>query len=455
MSDLRQGWVAAIVLILSLSLPVCAAPRTLRAGSARVDITPEAPIWLSGYASRTHPSTGVLTRLWAKALAIEDEKGTRVVIVTTDLVGLPRAITDVASARLAKEHSLDRSSLVFNSSHTHTGPVVKPNLMTMFNLDAEQQAVLDSYSQRLTNSLVHVVSAALDDLSPAKIEYAFGETGFAMNRREPTPNGVKIGVNPNGPMDRTVPVIKVSSADGKLRAVLFAYACHNTTLTGEFYEISGDYAGYAQQDFETRHPGATALFMMLCGGDQNPNPRSTLDLAKDHGAALSAEVDRVINGAMSPLRTPIRAAFEVTELDFAPHTRDQYEQELKSTNPAAVRRAQAMLEGYDKRTPVRRTPYPVQAITFGRDLTLLALGGEVVVDYDLRAKQEFAGHKLIVAGYSNDVMCYIPSKKVLNEGGYEAVDSMIYYGQPGPFGQDVEERIFASIRNVMKRVGVK
>ena len=156
---------------------------------------------------------------------------------------------------------------------------------------------------------------------------------------------------------------------------------------------------------------------------------------------------------MTPLSGPVRTAFEVTELQFAMHTREQFEKELGSTNPSAVRRAEAMLKAYNERLPVRRTPYPVQAIRFGREVTLIALGGEVVVDYAIRAKREFGkGTNLIVAGYSNDVMCYIPSRRVLLEGGYEAVDSMIYYGQPGPFAEDVEDRVFAAIRRVMQRV---
>jgi hypothetical protein len=114
-----------------------------------------------------------------------------------------------------------------------------------------------------------------------------------------------------------------------------------------------------------------------------------------------------------------------------------------------------MLKAYDEGRPVRRTPYPVQAVRFGKDLTLVALGGEVVVDYALRAKRDFnaAREPLIVAGYSNDVMCYIPSVRVLKEGGYEAIDSMYYYDQPGPFADDVEDRVFTALRNVMKRVG--
>lgn len=437
--------------VLAASVAFAGTPAGMRAGVARIDITPEGPIWMTGYASRTHPSTGVLHHLWAKSLAIEDAKGGRVVIVTTDLVGLPRSITDTVAARLQKEHGLDRARILFNASHTHTGPLIAGNLQTMFDLGAPDRAKVADYTARLTANLFDVAAAALGNLSPATLDYGFGEVGFATNRRQFTANGVKIGVNRGGHVDHSLPVIRVRSTSGDLRAVLFAYACHNTTLTGEFYEISGDWAGFAQADVEKAHSGATALFIELCGGDQNPEPRSTEALARQHGAEAAREVDRVLDGRLSPLHGPLKAAFEVTELAFAMHTRDQFEKETGSTNPAAVRRAQAMMKAYDERQPIRRTPYPVQAIRFNRDLTILALGGEVVVDYALRAKREFPDDHLIVAGYSNDVMCYIPTKQILGEGGYEAVDSMIYYGQPGPLADDVEDRIFASIHRVMKR----
>jgi hypothetical protein len=445
-------WQILTIVLAALLPPLTAAAGGMRAGVGRVDITPDGPIWMSGYASRKHASTGVLQRLWAKALAIEDAKGNRVLIVTTDLIGLPRAITDPVSARLEKQHGLKRSQLLFNSSHTHTGPVVRANLMTMYDLGPEDRERIDAYAAKLRAALEQVVGAALGDLSPAVIDFGSGEAGFATNRREPTPKGVRIGVNPSGPVDRSVPVIRVLAADRKLRAVLMGYACHNTTLTGEFSEISGDYAGYAQETFERKHPGSTAMFLMLCGGDQNPNPRSSLALAKEHGESLAAEVDRVMGGKLTPVAGPVRTAFEVTELQFALHTREQFEKELSGSNQSAVRRAKSMLEAYDDRRPIRRTPYPVQAVRLSPQLAIVALGGEVVVDYALRAKREFPQGNLIVAGYSNDVMCYIPSKRVLEEGGYEAVDSMIYYGQPGPFAADVEERVFAAIQRVMRRV---
>ncbi len=423
-----------------------------KAGLARMNITPDKPIYLSGYGNRTHASEGTLTDLWAKALAIEDHKGGRVVIVGTDLVGLPRVITDLVAARVLKEYGLDRSRLVINSSHTHTGPLIRANLTTMFDLDAEQRQRVDDYSRELTEKLVAVIGAALGDLAPANLAFGNGSVGFAMNRRLPTPQGYKNSPNPAGPTDHDVPVLKITAPDGKLRAVLFGYACHNTTLTGEFYQFSGDYAGYAQIDLERENPGSTALFLMLCGADQNPYPRSKLEYAQKHGDDLAAEVGRVLSGSLKPVRGTILAAFQTVDLPFAIHTRETFEARLNDSNPARVRHAKVMLETYDRREPIRRYPYPVQAIAFGKDLTLVALGGEVVVDYVLRMKKEYGAKGIIVAGYSNDVMSYIPSQRVLKEGGYEAADAMIYYGLPGPYTEEVEDLIFDKIHQVMKRV---
>jgi neutral ceramidase len=412
-----------------------------KAGVARLIITPEQTMYLSGYANRKHSSEGELHDLWAKALAIEDSKGGRIVIVSTDLVGLPRAITDTVGARVMKDYNLDRARLVINSSHTHTGPLIRGNFANVLALSAAEQSRVNEYSRSLTDQLVGVVGAALGDMAPANLSFGNGAAGFAINRR-----------TPNGPTDHDVPVLTVTTPEGKLRAVLFGYACHNTTLTGEFYQFSGDYAGFAQIAVEKAHPGAPALFLMLCGGDQNPSPRRSIEYAEKHGAELAAAVGRVLAGKMSPVRGEIRAAFQSVDLEFAIHTRETFESRLADANVFRVRHAKAMLATYDQGYPIRRYPYPVQAAAFGKDLTLVALGGEVVVDYALRIKREYGSQRIIVAGYSNDVMSYIPSLRVLKEGGYEAADAMIYYGLPGPYNDDVEDTIMGAIHQVMKRV---
>ncbi|MEP7363871.1 MAG: neutral/alkaline non-lysosomal ceramidase N-terminal domain-containing protein [Acidobacteriota bacterium] len=438
-----------------LFLPLAAVAADYRAGVAKVDITPKQPVWLSGYAARTKPAEGTLTPLYAKALAIEDKKGTRVVMVTTDLVGLPHSITDAVAARLAKEHNLERSQVVFNSSHTHTGPVIHGNLSTMYFLAPEMDARIASYARDLTENLFAVAASALGQLKPATVRYVEGSAGFAVNRRVSTPEGFKIGANPQGPTDRSVPVLIVSGEDGKPFALLFGYACHNTTLTAEHNKYSGDYAAFAQEELEAELPGTTALFMILCGGDQNPNPRSTEQLARDHGHALAVSVRSAMGTTGTMMKGNLRSAYQTVQLRFRPRTREFFEKEAQSTDRYEVNRAKAMLKAFDSGAPVKTINYPVQSIRFGNAVTLVALGGEVVIDYDLRVKREFPKQRLIVAGYSNDVMSYIPSVRVLREGGYEADSSMIYYGLPGPCAEDVEESIVGSVKAVLKRVGVK
>jgi hypothetical protein len=423
-----------------------------KAGVARVVITPDTPIYMSGYANRTHPSEGKLHDLWAKALAIEDRKGGRVVIVTTDLIGLSRPIADEIATHVMKEQGLDRSRLVLNSSHTHTGPLIRGNLENLVELGPEHTRVVHEYSRKLVERIVAVVGAALRDLAPASLSFGNGTGSFAINRRENSAKGMRLGVNPKGPSDHDVPVLKIASPGGRLRAVLFGYACHNTTFDGSSYQISGDYSGYAQHNLEQAYPGASAMFLMLCGADQNPHPRGNRELAEQHGGSLANEVRRVLGEKLQTVtggRTG--AAFQTVDIEFAPHSEEQFRLLLQQSNLFQARNAKLQLRLYENRTPLRRYPYPAQAIRLGKTWTLVALGGEVVVDYALRIKQEYGSKGIVIAGYSNDVMSYIPSLRVLKEGGYEARDSMIYYGMPGPYSETVEERVMEAVRSVLKR----
>jgi hypothetical protein len=445
---------AIILALVAMAAPVCAAE--FKAGVARKVITPTGPVWMSGYAARTHASDGVIHDLWAKALALQDESGGRVVLVTLDLIGLPRELTGEIAGRVEKQHGLERSQLVLNCSHTHSGPVVWPNLSLMYDLlTPAERDCLEKFGRRLADDLVSLVGAALADLAPAKLSTGHGTVGFAANRRQRATGGVHIGVDPKGPVDHDVPVLKIAGSDGKLRAAVFGYACHNTTLGGDLYKINGDYAGFAQIELEQALPGTTAMFMILCGADQNPSPRGNVELAAKHGKSLADEVQRVLSGRLTPVRPPIRTAYEDVKLAFVPQDRSAFEKESKSSDRFRKLRATAMLASIDSGRPLRELPLPVQVVRLGRDVTLVALGGEVVVDYALRLKRECPNDNVIVAGYTNEVPCYIPSVRVLREGGYEPDTSMIYYGQPGPFTEAVEETVIGACRRLLEATRTK
>jgi len=432
-----------------LLLAVLPGQADFKAGVGRKVITPDGPIWMSGYAARDKPSESVVHDLWAKALALEDAQGRRVVIVTADLIALPREVCDEVAARLAKKHCLLRRQLVLNASHNHSGPLVWPNLKIMFDGNDSDRRRLIAYRNRLVDDLTEVAEAALFDLSPATLELGHGSAPFAENRRAPPAYVLQ------WPVDHDVPVLKVAASDGRLRAVLFGYACHNTTLDQGTYQINGDYAGFAQIELEQALPGTTALFLALCGGDQNPNPRPGLKFAAQHGKTLAEEVRHVLAGTLKPVSPTIRTAYEEVKLDFARRERSVFEEESKSKDRFRRRRAQAMLAAMDAGEDVWRLSLPVQAVALGDNLVLLALGGEVVVEYSLRLKREFPRLDLIVAGYSNDVPCYIPSLRVLQEGGYEPDVSMIYYCRPGPFVENVEETVIGACRRLLSQIGMQ
>ena len=438
---------SALSLLLVGAAPAAPASPRFRAGIARLCITPREPIWMAGYAARQHPSSAVAGDLWAKALALSDSRGGRVVILTMDLLRVPRSIANPVSEAVQRRYGLDRSQLLFNCSHNHSGPLLWEN-DPFTALSPEEYEKCHRYTLRLTEDFVGLVGAALAGMEPATIAYGSGEAGFGANRRVLTPTGYQIAYNPTGPVDRSVPVLRIAAPGGTLRALLFGYTCHNTAIGPASYEICGDYAGFAQAELERAHPGSTALFLQLCAGDQDPHPRGTAAEAERHGKALAVAVEDALRGPLREIRGQLRTSFRNVDLAFAPHTRETFEQRLNHSNPAMVRNARAMLKEYDEGHPIRSLSYPVQAVSFGRDLSLVALGGEPVVDYALRARREFP--YAIVAGYSNSVKGYIPSRRVLDEGGYEGGDSSIYYGLPGPFTPAVEDTIFGAIRSALR-----
>jgi neutral ceramidase len=439
--------ISALLLVgLGAAHPVCAQSRW-KAGAASVVITPREPIWLAGYGSRTKPSEGVLQDIHAKALALEDETGARTVLVTSDLLGFIKEVSDPIAAGVLKKYGIPRERLALNASHTHSGPVIGNMLRPAYPLTPAQAEVINRYTARLEDLVVQVIGDAIGNLKPAEVSFSQGLAGFAVNRRRVTLRNLP------GPVDQDVPVLSVRSPDGALRAVVFGYACHNTVLSD--YVINGDWAGFAQEAIEKEHPGATAMFVEDCGADANPLPRRSVDLARKYGQIMAAAVEEVLRGKMRPQTGPLKAAYELVDVAFqTPPSRAEFERRLNDKDIAIQRHARYMLGILARDGKLRdRYPYPVQVWQFGSGITWIILGGEVVVDYSLRFKKQYGWDNVWVAGYSNDVFAYIPSLRVLREGGYEGGGAMIPYGQPAPFAEPVEEVIAGKVDELVRRTG--
>jgi hypothetical protein len=399
-------------------------PANWKAGTATVAVTPQKLLWMAGYAGRKKPAEGKVQDLFAKALALQDEEGNKLVFVTLDLIGVPQLLRQAVAQRAEKEFSLPPAHLVMNASHTHSGPSLRTTPLTDADKDNPKAKDLWEYTQKLQNDLVGLIGKALNEMQPARLTWNKARCGFAMNRRRDYtlppdhPNANK-APNPDGPVDHEVPALRIEAPDGTLRATLFGYACHNTSLG--FYNWCGDYAGFAQEYLQEHRPGFTALFLMGCGADQNPYPRRSdvvpgvtdLELSMQHGRSLSNAVEMALVVNPRPVQGPIRAAYEEIKLSYAKAGRADHD-------------------------------YPVQVIKLGNDLTFITLGSEVVVDYSLRFKREFAGAAGVwVAGYSNDYTGYVPSLRVLKEGGYEAATG---------WAESVEDRIAEKVHELHQKL---
>jgi hypothetical protein len=380
-----------------------------RAGTATAVVTPKQLMPMAGYANRPEPATGTEQELYAKAIALEDRGGKRVLFITLDLIGVSSRLRETVTERLFEKHKMPPEYVVLNASHTHCGPAYTTTI-----------GPAEEYFDFLADSLVQLGGQAIENLRPAALSYSHARCGFAMNRRTPTATGYKNHPNPDGPVDHAVPVLRVDEPDGKLRAVLFGYACHNTTMG--FRRWLGDYAGYAQEYFEKDHPGVTAHFLMGCGGDQNPYPRSELKYAQQHGRSLATAIEAALEQNQTTkshqhvIHGPLKTSFDTVELEYT--TAD--------------------------RPPCK---YPIQIVQFGNDLAIVALASEATIDYSLRLKTELSrpgGPTVWIAGYSNAMEGYIPSRRVLIEGGYEA--------QSRPWKPELEERIVTKTHEMFGRL---
>ena len=411
-----------------------------RVGLASVDITPPAGLWMAGYAARKEPAQGAVQPLHAKAIVLEDLLRRRAAIVTLDLLGLTAPVVDRISSAVRSRYGLERKDLVLCSSHTHSGPVVNDQLAVAYDLTSAQWDAVRASTRHIEERIVAVVGQALDARQPARLRSAQGTAGFGANRRA--------AFGPNGPVDPAVPVLSVERPDKTLVGIVFGYACHNTTLPAGFVRYHGDYAGVAQAELERRHPGATALFVAGCGADANPSPRGTLDLAEQHGRSLALAVDHALSRAVE-VRGELRTAFSTVTLAYAPAPGAvEWKRRLESENVYVRRHAALMLQTITLEGHTRATEEaPLHVLRIG-NLSFVAISGEVVADYALAVKRAH-GESTWVAGCTDAVFGYLPSLRVLREGGYEGGEAMLYYGRPGPFADTVEMTVINGIEALM------
>lgn len=423
-----------------------------KAGVAKYDITPQSPMWMAGYRSRKTPSKGKLHPIWLKVLALEDAWGNKCILVTSDLVGWPKVLSDAIRQTVNSKYGLEKSQIILNSSHTHTGPLLQ-DLFTIYNLQNEELLKVSDYSNDIKSKVVELVGKAIEAMEPVTLYSGNGVARFQVNRRNNNASTLYKSSDLNGPNDYSVPVIKVMRQDKSLLAIVFGYACHPTVLN--INKWSGDYPGFAQMELEKDHPGAVALFFQGAGADQNPLPRRTIPLARQYGRTLAAAVDRVMEEEMKQLESTLSTAYTEIRLDLNPPPSLQELENFceMSTGSEKIWGETHLNKLKTGKSLIEEYPFPIQIWKLG-DQIVFALGGETLVGYAIQLKEIF-GYESFVMGYSNDVMGYIPTAKVLQEGGYEGATSQVTYSLPSKWSYNIETTIINNLVSLAESIKVK
>ncbi len=426
-------------MILSCHHAVSIAAADQWVGVAREEITPSYPIRLNGFGFRRAESEGVRQSIWAKAMAIgkDSDEGGPSVLIVADTLGMPDRLTQELAKRL-EPLGVRPERLAIMTTHTHTAPMVNFVSPTLFGTEIppEHQAHIDQYTREYQEALFRVAQKALQERRPATIKWARGRVGFAANRR-----------TAGGPVDHDLPMLAVFEPNGGLRAIWTTYACHCVTLSEN--RISGDWAGYAQSTIEKLHPGCVALVSIGCGADANPSSGVTGDraeVAEEQGVQIATEVDRLLQQPLLELTEPVHATLHRVTLPLATlPTRQEWEERAKLTD-AIGHHARVQLAKLDRgESLLTAIDYPIQTWSFGKQLGIVFLPGEVVVDYAHRLKSELDANRLWVNAYANHCPGYVPSERILREGGYEGGGAMIYYDIPASYASGVEQSIVSEV----------
>lgn len=427
----------------------------LVAGVAGADITPPVGVDLTGFGGRSGPSTSVHDDLAARVLYLSDGR-IRAWLVTLDLIGLSRAESLALRTRIARLAGGSAESVIVACSHTHSGPAT--HCLRFLGQPDE------AYLAQMADTVVECADQALAAAAPVQVGWGREEVGIGVNRRQRQGGGTRLGVNPGGPVDDGVSVLRVETLAGRPVARVFSHAAHAVTLGGDNLAISADWPGYARRAIEAED--GYALFLQGCCGNINCRERNTFAAAEAQGRAVATaawvagrdrmESDPILGMGstlvelpLQPPPSPEECAQLLADLEDA---RTRLSPEANRGQRWMAAAAIAWAEELSRLSAAPRTlPYEIQALRVGNG-ALVALPGEVFVEYahQIMAASPFAASA--VAAYASDCPSYIPTTTAFAEGGYEVDNAIRYYGTTMPF-PDAEERIVAAATGLLSRLG--
>lgn len=446
-------WIAASLVLQAAFAPtlVFAQDSQLPIGASRIEITPSEPVVLAGYGHRNAAFEGVDQPLYARAISLGDTNP--VIAITVDNCGVPQAIADRVKGDLQAAGLTLAERIVILSTHTHNAPSLPGYAPVLWaeRTTPEQDEATNRYTDFLVHQLRVVATEAWQKREAAELAWGLGEVDFGGNRRIMI-DGVwsGFGLQSDAPVDHSLPMLVATrTSTGEPLAIWTTYACHCTTLGG-VNRVAGDWAGCAALEIESRHSECVALVSIGCGADVGPQPAGSAAITQQHGVAVADEVDRLLEASLTGIVVLPSVSSRRLQLPFERVPGREYWESEVARGGFEATRARRMLARLDRGETLPQTlDYDITTWKFGNALAMVFLPGEVTVDYAVELKTRLDWSRLWIHGWANDVPCYIPSRRVLLEGGYEADFSMVYYDHPSRFALEVEETIEEEVSQLL------
>lgn len=443
----------------------------LKFAIAKEEITPQQPVFMHGFGDRTRKSEGVLDPVYMTATLLQANRS--LLIVALDAMGADRSFIVGIKDELKREFGLAHEEVMINFSHTHhsvflTGldPELRRGGYSMgqsywANDESELDYTTDeTYYIRIRDILLRMVKACYDNLAEGTLLIARGSSDFAVSRRLPDGSGGILRMPYyEGEIDKDLFVLKLVDRADNIRGILYCYGCHTTAMGGDNYKIGNDFVSSASALLERTYPGAVAAFLQGCAGELKARSGTAngkfISCGEEQLRQLGEELAREIialmeHGSFSVVRCKFKAALrdpllytERTPASFYRTIADD-QRELDFCRASARRTITAIGNGTIK----DRIPHYISIWQLDEQLTLIAMEGEVTTEYALKLKRLFGNGSMVVLGYTNGVLSYIPTRKVIHEGSYEA-ECNYFFGLHGPFVPEIEDIIIGQVADAL------
>ncbi len=422
-----------------------------RAGVSKIEITPSEPLRLSGYAVRKDVYSGIADPLYIRALVLWSNQDAPMAIVSIDATGLPGSMTNRIAKVVQERWGIGRARFVLAATHSHTAPQLDDYVTNLFAspMAEDQQAATHRYTELVELAIVDTIAKAMDSPQRVRLRFGVGNATISANRRVLENGHWKgFGKQADGIVDHRLGVLAIEDLNGKPKAVVYNYACHATTIPPTENRVSGDWPGLSASMLD-ESLGAIALPIIGCGADMGPAPTGSYENAISHGRAIAEGVANTLKAPMQSLDSAPQTEFGYAGLPSEHPSKEQLNEWLTSTSPQKQHYAQEQLAIWKRRGVLPETyPAPVHAWTFKDQLTWVFLGGEVVLDYQMRLEKEIPTKNVWVSSYCDDVFGYVSSERMRAEGGYEVDDSMIYYNLPGRWQTGTEDLLVRRVQEI-------